>query len=139
MKCISMQIQKKTSLNINTTTHSTISVNGRNVTMIIYNNFTTLSSHKTFTYLGVEYIATTFNVNTSKVINVITIYKPSTLTLSNFLIHFQQFLDVMPTSCSMVIIGDFNIDMLDQNSTQPNKLQFFMDHYFTKFSFKKSQ
>jgi hypothetical protein len=39
----------------------------------------------------------------------------------------------------MVIIGDFNIDMLDQNSTQPNKLQIFMDHYFMNFSFKKSQ
>jgi predicted transglutaminase-like protease len=75
---------KKTPLNINTTTHSTISVNGRNVTMIIYDNFTTLSSHETFTYLGVEYIATTFNVNTRKAIHVITIYKPSTLTFSMF-------------------------------------------------------
>jgi hypothetical protein len=46
--------------------------------MIIYDNFTTLSSHETFTYLGVEYIATTFNVNTRKAIHVITIYKPST-------------------------------------------------------------
>ncbi len=115
-------------MNINTTTHSTISVDGWNVTMIIYDNFTTLSSHETFAYLGVEYIATTFNVNTRKAIHVITIYKPSTLTLSMFLVHFQQFLDVMPTSCSIVIIGDFNIDMLDQNSTQPNELQIFMDH-----------
>jgi exonuclease III len=45
-----------TSLNIDTRTHSMISVNGRNGTMIIYDNFTTLSSHKTFTSLGVEYI-----------------------------------------------------------------------------------
>jgi hypothetical protein len=43
-----------------------ISVNGRNDTIIIYGNFTTLSSHKTFTSLGVEYIATTFDANTKK-------------------------------------------------------------------------
>jgi len=85
--------------------------------------------------MGVEDIATTFNVNIRNVIYVITIYKPSTLTLSMFLVHFQQFLDVMPTSCSMVIIDNFNIDMLDQNSTQPNELQIFMDHYFMNFSF----
>jgi hypothetical protein len=53
-----------TSLNIDTRTHSMISVNGWNGTMIIYDNFTTLSSHETFTSLGVEYIATTFNANT---------------------------------------------------------------------------
>ncbi len=53
-----------------------------------------------------------------------------------FLVHFQQFLDVMPTSCSMVIIGNFIIDMLDQNSTQPNELQIFMDHYYMNFSLK---
>ncbi len=41
--------------------------------MIIYDNFTTLSSHETFTSLGVEYIATTFNANTRKAIHIITI------------------------------------------------------------------
>jgi hypothetical protein len=39
------------------------------------------------------------------------------------LVHLQQLMDVMPTSCPIVIIGDFNIDMFDQNSTQPSKLQ----------------
>ncbi len=66
-----------------------ISVNGQNGTMIIYDNFTTLSSHETFTFLGVEYIAATFNANTRKIIHIITIYKPSTLSLSMFIIRFQ--------------------------------------------------
>jgi len=78
-----------TSLNIDTKTHSMISVNGRNGTMIIYDNFTTLSSHETFTSLRVEYIAATFNANTKKVIHIVTIYKPSTLSLSMFIIHLQ--------------------------------------------------
>jgi hypothetical protein len=46
-----------------------------------------------------------------------------------FLVHLQQFLDVMPTSCPIIIIGHFNIDMFDQNSTQPNELQTYLDHY----------
>jgi hypothetical protein len=29
-------------------------------------------------------------------------------------------LDLMPISCLTIIIGDFNVDMLDQNSTQPD-------------------
>jgi hypothetical protein len=41
-----------------------ITVNGQNGTMIVYDNFTTLSSHKTFTSLKVEYIVTTFKVKT---------------------------------------------------------------------------
>jgi len=55
-----------TSLNIDTRTHSMISVNGWNGTMIIYDNFTTLSSHETSTSLGVEYIVATFKANTRK-------------------------------------------------------------------------
>jgi len=34
-------------------------------------------------------------------------------------------LDVMPTYCPTIIMGDFNIDMFDQNSTQPNEFFFF--------------
>ncbi len=66
-----------------------INVNGRNGTMIIYGNFTTLSSHETFTSLWFEYIATTFNANTREAILIIALYKPSTLSLSMFKIHFQ--------------------------------------------------
>jgi hypothetical protein len=106
-----------------------INVNGRNDTMIIYDNFTTLSSHETFTSLGAEYITTIFNANTRKVVHIIGIYKPSTLSLSMFIIHLRKFLDLMPISCPTIIIDNFNIEMFDQNSTQPNELQSFMDQY----------
>jgi len=102
-----------TSSNIDTRTHTMINVNGRNGTMIMYDNFTTLSSHETITSLGAEYIATTFNANTTKAIHIVAIYKLSTLSLSMFVIHLQIFLDLMPISCPMIIIGDFKIDMLD--------------------------
>jgi endonuclease/exonuclease/phosphatase family metal-dependent hydrolase len=70
--------------------------------------------------LGAEFITTTFNTNTKKVIHVIAIYKRSTLLFSTFINQLQKFLDVMPTYCPTVIMGDFNIDMFNQNSTQPN-------------------
>jgi len=114
-----------------------INVNGRTGTMIIYDNFTTLSSHKTFTSLGVKYIATTFNANIRKAIHIITIYKPSKLSLSIFIIHLQKFLDLMPISCPTIIIGDFNINMFNQNSTQPNELKSFMDQYLMELQFKE--
>jgi hypothetical protein len=73
-----------------------ISDNGQNATMIIYDNFITLLSHETFTSLGAEYIVAKFNANTRNVIHIISIYKPSTLSLSIFIIHLQKFLDLMP-------------------------------------------
>jgi hypothetical protein len=85
-----------------------ISVNDRNGTMIIYDNFTTLSSHEAFTCLGIEYITTTFNANTRKAIHI-AIYIPSTLSLSMFTFHLQKFLNLMSISCPTIIIGDFNI------------------------------
>ncbi len=35
--------------------------------MVIYDKFKTLSSHETFTILGVEFITSTFNTNTKKI------------------------------------------------------------------------
>jgi hypothetical protein len=45
--------------------------------MIIYDKFTTLSSHETFSNLKIEFITITFNTNTKKTIHVIAIHKPS--------------------------------------------------------------
>jgi hypothetical protein len=113
------------------------SVNGQNGSMIIYDNFITLSLHETFTSLGAKHIVATFNANTNKAIHILAIYKPSTLSLSMFEIHLQKFLDLMPISCPMIIIGSFNINMLDQNLTQPNELQSFMDQYSMELQFKE--
>jgi endonuclease/exonuclease/phosphatase family metal-dependent hydrolase len=70
--------------------------------------------------LAVKFITTIFNTNRRKVIHVIAIYKPSTLFFSTFINQLQKPLDVMPTYCPTIIMGDFNIDMFDQNSTQMN-------------------
>ncbi len=126
-----------TSLNIDTKTHSMINVNGRNGTMIIYDNFTTLSSHETFTSLGLNILQQHSMQIQERLFIKYKHYRPSTLSLSMFIIHLQKFLDLMPISCPMIIIGNFNINMFDQNSTPPNELQSFIDQYSIKFQFKK--
>ncbi len=85
--------------------------------MIIHDKFTTLSSHETFTILGVGFITTTFNTNTKKAIRVIVIYKLSTLLFLTFINQVQKLLDLMPTYCLTIIMDDFNIDMFDQLNT----------------------
>jgi hypothetical protein len=80
--------------------------------------------------LQIEFITTTFNTNTIKVVYVIAIYKPSTLLFSTFINQLQKCLDLMPTFCPIVIMGDFNIDMFDENSTQPSELKFFYEPIF---------
>jgi len=97
--------------------------------MIIYDKFTTLSSHETFINLIIEFITNTFNTNTKKIIHVIAIYKPSTMLFSTFMNQLQKLLNLMLTYYPTIIMGGFNIDMFDQNSTQPNELKFFMNHY----------
>jgi len=92
--------------------------------MIIYDKFTTLSSHETFINLKIEFIT-----NTKKTIHVIAIYKPSTILFSTFINQLQKLLNLMLTYYPTIIMGDFNTDMFDQNSTQPNELKFFMNHY----------
>jgi endonuclease/exonuclease/phosphatase family metal-dependent hydrolase len=96
--------------------------------MILYDKFTTLSSHETFIILGAEFIITTFNTNTIKAIHVIAIYKLSILLFSTFINQLEKLLDLLLTYCPTVIMDDFNTDMFNQNSTQPNKLKIFMNH-----------
>jgi len=60
-----------------------------------------------------------------KVIHVIAMHKSSTSLFSTFINQLQKLLDVMPTYCPTIIMGDFNIDMFDQNSTQPNEIKFY--------------
>jgi hypothetical protein len=104
--------------------------------MILYDKFTTLSSHETFTILGAKFIITTFNTNTRKSIHVIAIYKNSILLFSTCINKLEKLLDLLLTYCPIVIMDDFNIDMFNQNSTQLNKLKSFMNHYLMELWFK---
>jgi len=49
----------------------------------------------------------------------------------------KKFLNLMLVFYPIIIIDNFNIDMLDENSTQPNKLQNFIDQYSMKVQLEK--
>jgi hypothetical protein len=115
------------SLNIHLRIHSMINVNGWNGTMIIYNNFTTLSSQETFISLEVEHIVTTFNANI-QTFNIIfvSVHNLSSNVFgsnANFLSHDNNWW--------------FQYWHAYQNSTQPNELQNFMNQYSVKLQFEK--
>jgi hypothetical protein len=87
--------------------------------MIIYDKFTTLSSHETFSNLKIEFITITFSTNTKKKpIHVKAIYKPSIMLFSIFINQLQKLLNLMLTYFLAIIMGDFNIDMFDLNTTK---------------------
>jgi hypothetical protein len=65
--------------------------------MILYENFITLPLYETFKSLNVEYIATTFNINTRNAIHVIAIYKPSTTLISTC------------STCYKIVEGKFSV------------------------------
>ncbi len=59
------------------------------------------------------------------------------MSFSIFINQLQKLLNLMLTYFLVIIMGDFNIDMFDQNSTQPNELKFFMNHYSMELQFKE--
>jgi endonuclease/exonuclease/phosphatase family metal-dependent hydrolase len=59
------------------------------------------------------------------------IYKPST-----FINKISKLFDLTLTYCPTIIMGDFNIDMYNQNSAQPNELKKFINYYSMELWFK---
>jgi endonuclease/exonuclease/phosphatase family metal-dependent hydrolase len=59
------------------------------------------------------------------------------MQLSHFNYMLETFIHKMPSNCPIVIIGDFNIDLLT-NTIQSTTLQAFMKKYNFKLTFSKS-
>jgi hypothetical protein len=89
--------------------------------MILYDDNVSLTDNTTMIHSRVEFITTFFNNNTSDALYVIAIYKPPKMQLSCFNSMFEK----MSSNCPIVIIGDFNINLLT-NIIQPTTSQTFM-------------
>ena len=118
--------------------YSFFNVYNRNGTMIDYDYHTKLLFHETHSTLGAEFIVASFNTNTRKSIHIIALYRPSTLPVTTFLNHLRHFLSTIPTSCPTTILGDFNINMLNQNSSDVKELQHFLKFYNMYLQFQES-
>ena len=105
--------------------------------MIVYDNHTKLFFHETCFVLGAQFIVASCNTNTRKSIHIRALYRPSTLCVITFLNHLRHFLSTMPTSCPTTILGDFNINMFNQNSTDVKDLQYFMKFYNMYLQFQE--
>jgi muramoyltetrapeptide carboxypeptidase LdcA involved in peptidoglycan recycling len=71
---------------------------------------------------GSELIATFFNLDTSNAIYVITIYHAHSTKITSFLENFKESIIEVPIECSIIILGNFNIDV-SNDTTQCYKIE----------------
>jgi endonuclease/exonuclease/phosphatase family metal-dependent hydrolase len=94
-------------------------------TMLLYNKHINLYSTNTKIYLGLEIIIVTFNNQSQHAIHVIVIHKPFTLPLTHFFNALKQTMLILPQNCPTIVLGDFNVNMLDNiNKSTQNLTQF---------------
>jgi endonuclease/exonuclease/phosphatase family metal-dependent hydrolase len=87
-----------------------------------------LVSFNTIINDGLEYIATTFNINTQKTLHILCVHKAHSCSISTFLNNLQTVIQQSPKHCPIIIMRDFNVDILKDNNRVKNKqeLLYFM-------------
>jgi endonuclease/exonuclease/phosphatase family metal-dependent hydrolase len=88
----------------------------------MYNAKMLLDSYYT-TCNGSEYILVTFNIRTWKMIHIIRVYKSHFSFISMFLNTLEVLIQKSPNDCPLIVLGDFNIDILNVNNHKKNKQQ----------------
>jgi hypothetical protein len=81
-------------------------------TMVLYDDNVSLTKNTIITNFNAEFITTFFNDNTWKALYIIAIYKPPKMQVSHFNYILENNIQKMLSHCSIVIIGDFNINIL---------------------------
>jgi exonuclease III len=89
---------------------------------------------------GSKYIAIILNINTQKEIYIVCVYKVHSCSIFTFLNNFQTIIQQSPKHCPIIIIGDFNVNILKNNNQTKNKqeLLYFMDKFQLKSQFNES-
>jgi hypothetical protein len=108
---------------IDTSKYSYISVFDGHGILMLYDGPMILHSFETFTIDGSKYIAATYNIKIQKAIYIICVYKAHTCSISAFLENLQTLIQKSPIHCSTIILGDFNIDILEDNNDTSKKGQ----------------
>jgi hypothetical protein len=75
-----------------------------------------LDSFNTIINDGLEYIVANFNINTWKVIHIVCVYKTHSCSIFTFLNNLQIIIQQSPEHCPIIIMVDFNIDILKNNN-----------------------
>jgi len=79
---------------------------------------------------GLEYIITTFNINTWKSTHIVCVYRVHSCLVSTFLNNLQIIIQHYLEHCPIINMGDFNVDILKDNNQAKNKQKLldFMDN-----------
>jgi hypothetical protein len=105
---------------INLLKYSYISIHNDHGLMMMYDIHMHLNSFNTITNDGLEYIVTTFNINTQKKKNVC-VCRVHSYLIFTFLNNFQIIIQHSFEHCPMIIMGDFNVDILKDNNQKKKK------------------
>jgi endonuclease/exonuclease/phosphatase family metal-dependent hydrolase len=101
---------------INSSKYSYISIHDGHGLMMMYDIHVHLDSFNIKTSDGSKYITTTFNINTQKTIHIICVHKIHSCSISTFLNNLQTIIQQSPKHCPIIIMGDFNVDILKDNN-----------------------
>jgi len=92
-----------------------ISIHDGHGLMMMYDIHMHLDSFNTITSDGLEYI-TTFNIDTHKIIHIVCAYKIHSCSIFKFLINLQIIIQHSFEHCLIIIMGNFNVDILKNNN-----------------------
>jgi len=105
---------------------SYISIHDGHGLMIMYDIHMQLDSFNTIINDGLLYRATTFNINTQKVIHIVCVYRSHSCSISTFL-NNQIIIQRSPKHCPIIIMGNFYVEILKDNN-QPKKTRIIIFH-----------
>jgi exonuclease III len=106
--------------------------------LLLYDNYMVLHSYETKIHNGSEYITSTFNVSTRRAIHVISVYKSHSTSLIEFLNILDNLISKAPQFCPLIIVGDFNVDMLQLQTRESSYLLSFMQNHKLTLQIKNS-
>jgi endonuclease/exonuclease/phosphatase family metal-dependent hydrolase len=108
--------------------------------MMMYDIHKHLNPFNGITNDGSKYMVENFNINTRKTINIVFVYRVHSCSISAFLNKLQIIIQHSPEHYPIIIMGDFNVDILKDNNhgKTKQKLLDFMDKFKLKSQFNES-
>jgi len=100
--------------------YSYISIHDGHGLMMMYDVHMHLDSFNTITSDGSRYV-TTFNINTRNAIYIVCVYKVYSCSISTLLNNIQTIIQQSCEHCPIIIIGNFNVDILKDNNQPKTK------------------
>jgi hypothetical protein len=106
--------------------------------MLLYNRNIVLDTCEFVIMSGSKFITASFNIDTHLTIHIIAIYKPPSISLTKKLSTLQKLISKSPTFCPIVVLRDFNADILKKKTLEEKHLLVFMSINKMELQFQKN-